>query len=218
MNCKDCGIHIEEKPGTGLDGPFAEIFAKFRQGPVSCDACFKANKEKKWIAECTAFWRAIAPESVKMPDDGRSSEIMALSDAFPASLDGKRNLMLLGPCRSGKTFAAWQCLLAGKIAGKSIGAVSALKFSRMSPQELSEAEYVSILLVDEFSKINWERREAAEAAFSLINSRSESRKITIFTGNASLRDMREKANSLSPDFAISVFSRIEESVIIKAVL
>lgn len=223
MNCKTCGIEIRPLAVSQYsEGVFADILKSAANAPRDCPACYQASRRKNWEDQCRAIWAESAPRSVQMPNDGRLAQLDNALKNFPSSLNGKRNFFLLGPCRTGKTFAAWQCLLSARIAGKSFDAVTgsdfgfALRdFSADIPAMIDRLTYPDILLIDDFGKTDWAARGVAALVFSVVNRRTEAQKTTVFTANASLANLRKACEAEAPTFSDPIFTRLEESLIVR---
>lgn len=222
MRCKNPQCLTELAPlevESHLGGAFADIIRKAALAPRNCPACYAAEGKRNWIAQCRVIWAQRAPQSAQNPDDGRSALNDSFHAGFPASLKVKRNLFLVGPCRSGKTYLAWRLLLSAMINGKSIQSINGERFSytlRGFSADINamidELAAVDVLLIDEFGKVDLAEKGIAKLLFSVINARTEAQKVTVFTANASLDKMQAIASEASPTMAEPIFTRLRESM------
>ena len=219
MKCQKCGVALAPFETADIEGVFGDILRRSAAAPRDCPACYETQRAKNWEALCVANWRSIAPESVQCANDGRFSGIAPFMKAFPASMKGKRNLFFVGPCRSGKTFAAWRCVLAARINGKGAEfimgadfAFSLRDFSVDIPAMIDRLASADILLIDDFGKIDWTAKGVPALVFSVINRRTEAQKVTVFTANTSIERLRTSCETGAPTYAEPIFSRIEESL------
>lgn len=205
-NCRHCGAEV---PVT-----FSAMMARFAELPISCDQCVAIAKEAAKQAELAAILREIAPRSSMTPDDGRLDRARPFCEAFPKSMEGKLNLFLSGPCRTGKTYFAWQLIKAALLNGRSVGSLSGTLFDVSQLYSLSSPD---VLLFDEFAKVDFTDKASMKFVFNLVNARTESQKITIFVSNISMDELEAIATRASPMMAPSIFARINESKIARVI-
>lgn len=205
-NCRHCGAEMEIA--------FSALMARFANDPVSCDQCAAIHREAAKQAGIMAILRELAPRSALTPDDGRLDRAKAFCEAFPKSMDGKLNLFLSGPCRTGKTYFAWQLIKSALLNGRSVGSLSGTLFEVSQLAQLSSPD---VLLFDEFSKVDFMDKPSMKFIFNLINARTEAQKITIFVSNITISDLEEVATKAAPMMAPSIFARINESKIARVI-
>jgi DNA replication protein DnaC len=161
-----------------------------------------------------AILRDMMPKSAMTADDGRLMQARVFSEAFPKSMNRKLNLVLNGPCRTGKTYLAWQLMKSALMNGKSIGSLSG---AMMDVTQLAQLTLPDVVLFDEFSKVDFMDKAAMRFVFNLVNARTEDKKVTIFISNITPAELESVATMASPMMAPSIFARINESKIARVI-
>ena len=205
-NCRHCGAEVQVT--------FSAMMARFSELPISCDQCVAIAKEAAKQAELAAILREIAPRSSMTPDDGRLARARHFCESFPKSMGGKLNLFLSGPCRTGKTYFAWQLIKAALLNGRSVGSLNG---ALLDPSQLYSLTSPDVLLFDEFSKVDFMDKTAMRFVFCLVNARTEAQKVTIFISNLTAPELEQIAITAAPMMAPSIFARINESKIARGI-
>lgn len=119
-----------------------------------------------------------------------------VDDLHSWSEDPVRNLVIMGPVGTGKTFAAWAALRRPYGRGRSVMGLAvvdlldALRPSAPDPEVMHKVRTTDLLLADDFGAerpTDW----TAERIYSLINHRWEHQRPTIATTNADAPGLRE---------------------------
>lgn len=209
--CRHCGIPVEVPDVSEF---LFGILHRELSTQVSCDKCIAISKKAAKEAQCMAILRDMMPKSAMTPDDGRLMQARAFSEAFPKSMNGKLNLVLNGPCRTGKTYLAWQLMKSALMNGKSIGSLSG---AMIDVTQLAQLTLPDVVLFDEFSKVDFMDKAAMRFVFNLVNARTEDKKVTIFISNITPAELESVATMASPMMAPSIFARINESKIARVI-
>lgn len=219
-NCKVCGVEFEDR---GI-----EMMGRMRFLAATCsDECDrriagKASQSHE-TAQIAAFWEPITPKALQIPDNGLDALKTAISKHPKKYLGSKTFLILIGPCRTGKTWTAYQALKSACIDGHSIAAIQAASFSAQvamdwnsAAKTLKDAQEVDFLLIDDFCKAIFSPR-FAQLLFVLIDTRASHGRKTIITLNVPLNKLFEIMQAAAPLYAEPIMSRINESMSLQVI-
>ena len=219
-NCKACGKEFDD---IGF-----EMMGRIRYLAACCsDECDrriagKASQSYE-LAQIAQFWRPITPEALQVPDNGLNALKTAIARHPKQYLGNKAFMVLIGPCRTGKTWTAYHALKSACIDGKTIAAIRAASFSAevaldwdASSKTLKEAQEVEYLLIDDLCKAIFSPR-FTQLLFVLIDSRTAHGKKTIITLNAPLRTLFDLIQKTAPQYAEPIMSRINESMSLQVI-
>jgi DNA replication protein DnaC len=219
-NCKSCGKEFEDV-GIQMMGRVRFLAATCSE---ECDRRIAGKSSQSYeLAQIGTFWEPITPKALQMPDNGLSALKTAIARHPKQYLGDKTFLVLAGPCRTGKTWTAYQALKSACIDGKTISAIRAASFSAevaldwdAAAKTLKDAQTVDYLLIDDFCKAIFSPR-FTQLLFVLIDSRAAHGRKTIITLNVPLKDLFTIMQAAAPLYAEPILSRINESMSLQVI-
>ncbi len=210
--CKRCQQPID------ISGADERLLLMITRYGLVCTPCSEDQVRRAKITAGLTRWDRLVPASLRTPDDGRSLAASAIAADLDRALGGSLILYLVGPCRSGKTRAAYHALRQPMIEGRSVEAISLAELATTLP--LRSGEYlaelverlqcVQLLLIDDLDKAIFSPR-FAQLLYCIINGRILAQRITIMTSNIGIIPLQNLIAETCPAWAEPIVSRIDEN-------